>query len=442
MNRVIIVGGGWAGISCAVHLAPHKAVTLLEAGPHLGGRARQIPFSDMHVDNGQHLLLGAYQQTRALIRLLHKQEVHLFHRQPFEWHMLGPHSRMHLKFSNLPKPWHTLLGFIKAKGLSLKDKGQIAWLLTKLDGMIKQQDISVLESLKKHKQSPKLITQLWGPMCLAALTTPIHIASSHVFAKTLKDALLQSPCDSNYWFAKVDLSELIPEPAKDFIKGYHGEIETHQRATSLILQNNQVIGVKTNKQSYHGQVVLATPFQATQQLLANVPQCDTISRNLAQLKSEPITTIYLQYDASKQLPSPMIGLHGAISQWIFDRRFANQPGLIAVIISGHGPHITMDRHELFQRVTDEIREKWPQFDKAMTYRIIHEKRGAFSACVGSDSLRPAQLTPLKDLYLAGDFTQTPYPSTLEGAVLSGHICAQHILTKDPYETIHQTALSA
>jgi predicted NAD/FAD-dependent oxidoreductase len=151
-----------------------------------------------------------------------------------------------------------------------------------------------------------------------------------------------------------------------------------------------------------------------------------ISDNLKQLTYQPICTLYLQYPHEVSLTEPMLGLNGMTGQWIFDRRFADQPGLMAVVISAEGPHMRLDTETLAQLVIDELSEyfDWPE---AQQHLVVREKRATFSACVDVDALRPDITTPVEGLWLAGDYTRSPYPSTLEAAVRSGVQCAQAII---------------
>lgn len=419
---VIVVGGGWAGLACAAHLSQHGfKPCVLEAGPHLGGRARSIKFGPFEVDNGQHLLMGAYQSTRALLQLLHPNSKALFQIESFDWWLQSAKHSCRLKMGTSRLSF--LLGFLKAKGLSWYDKWQMVALLRKLDHIIAAPDQPVEQMLFQMRQTDNAIHMVWAPMCLAALTTPINTASSHVFAKVLSEALTQNPQAATWWFSRVDLSRLIPLPAKQLIENNGGAVYTRHRAVELIYHNGQVHGIHTNHGQFFGHVVLATPFHVTQQLLA--PVAPNLAQDLSKLRYESITTIYLYYP-NRHLPAPMIGLNHGLGQWVFDRSFANQPGLMAVIISGNGEHLSLEKNLLAQTIIRELDQLWG-FGMPTLYKVIHEKRGAFSAHVDCQKLRPNQITQVKGLSLAGDYTKLPYPSTLEGAVLSGTICANHLI---------------
>lgn len=433
MNPVIVVGGGWAGISAAVHLTRHGVpVTLLEASPQLGGRARSIEFEDKMVDNGQHLFIGAYRALHELMKTLNLGE-DLFAKTPLHWHMIGKEKTVNIKFAHLPKPLHALLGFARAKGLNLKELWQIQRVMRNLGELFRRPDQSCLKTLQSYKQSQSVIDYFWSPLCLAALTTPIEQASSHVFAQVLLDALTQKARYSDFWFAKHDLSEIIPKPAQKFLEDNQGEVFTHMRVTSLITDKTKVLGVQTSKQAFYGHVVLATPYWVTQDLCKSIPACHYLCQKLSQLKSESITTVYLQFPADVALPYPMIGLADMSAQWVFDRRFANQPGLMAVVISGNGPHLQMNHADLTLQLCQELKHHFPQLYQVIASKVIHEKRGAFACTVNVNQYRPSVITGAQQLYLAGDYTLTPYPSTMEGAIMSGKMSAQEVFKRVKHE---------
>ena len=132
----------------------------------------------------------------------------------------------------------------------------------------------------------------------------------------------------------------------------------------------------------------------------------------------------------------MLGMSGTLSQWLFDRRVCNQPGLIAVVISADGAHMSWDNARLTSEVTSELRSRFPTWPEAETAMVIREKRATFECRVGTENLRPGNTTPVKGLWLAGDYTDTGYPATLEGAVRSGVQCAHRII-EQRHSSSHQ-----
>lgn len=433
MNQhVLIVGGGWAGITCAITLLEQQIpVTLIESAPQLGGRARTVSFTDKAVDNGQHLMMGAYHALGNMLDKLNITGDQNFLRTPLKLNIQSGCKSFLLKLPNLPTPLHILSGLLLAKGISIPEK---ALALKFCYAMHRQhfeisKDISVAALLYEHNQSSTLIKYFWEPICLAALSTPASYASAHLFLMVLRDAFTGDRLDSDFVFARKDLSAIYPEPAYKHIIKLGGTILTHQRATSLIIEGGVCQGVRAHKRIFRSDyTILATPVSATAALISEVSELEALETQLANIKHESITTIYLQYPAEVTIESEMVGLVGTWSQWVFDRQFAHQPGLMAVVITGIGPHMEVDNKTLIQQVARELHnhfEDIPQYP--LEARVIREKRGAFSCRVGVTENRPHNKTALPGLWLAGDYTNTQYPATLEGAVKSGLNAAHQLL---------------
>jgi predicted NAD/FAD-dependent oxidoreductase len=173
-------------------------------------------------------------------------------------------------------------------------------------------------------------------------------------------------------------------------------------------------------------VVCALPPYRLGAALAGLPQLQAVTALVENFKYQPIYTVYLQYPRDTALPSPMLGMSGGLAQWVFDRgALCGQDGLLAAIISTEGPHQHMAQDELARRIHAELRQLFGMLPEPEWQRVIAEKRATFSCIAGLQ--RPAQHTPLKNFYLAGDYTGTDYPATLEAAVRSGIACAHHIL---------------
>lgn len=431
-NPVVIIGGGWAGLSAAVQLVANgHTVRLFESAKQLGGRARCVPFSGKTVDNGQHLLLGAYSSTLDIMRTCNTDIDKVLLRQPLTWNVKSKTTAdILLRTPRLPAPFNFLFSIIHASGYTLSEK-----LLTLrfIYGLQKnkfslQEDISVAELL--NNQPERVIQTLWEPMCIAALNTPIASASAKIFLNVIRDSFSRRARDSDALYTITSLGQLFVKPAIDFIESRGSQVNLAQRVNKLDIKNNKVTGIQLDgKHITASHVIIATSATACQRLLADHEPLNPIVDNLKQLKHEAICTVYLQYPEHISLDLPMLGLNGITGQWIFDRRFADQPGLMAVVISADGPHMRLDTETLAQLIIDELSEMfhWPEPDQHM---VLREKRATFSARVGVNQFRPDITTAVENLWLAGDFIRSPYPSTLEGAVRSGVQCAQAI--------IHQT----
>lgn len=437
LAHTIIVGAGWAGLSAALALTRqgHKVI-LLEAAPKAGGRARAISFSTDIVDNGQHLLMSAYIETLTLLKWLNIPEETVFERKPFEWFILNLQDLkkvIHLKMPAHLSALKALCSFLKIKGFSFKERLCIIQFCRGIyqNHFIISQDISVHDFLVSVKQPASLIEKLWSPMALAALSTPIHQASAQVFVKILND-LFSRPSGTDCLFPKVDLSSLLPNPIIKYIKKQGGSIFYNKRVQELIIENGECKGVNTGIHAFYAEhVILATPPHVAATLLNSDPQSANVSQkliaNLSKFYYQPITTVYLRYPHPINLQKPMIGFINATLHWMFDRSFADQADILSIVITGNGAHTLVSHTELVKKIQHEIKSVCST--TPIDYRVVTEKRAAFSCDVGINAYRPAPCTPLRNLWLAGDYTASSYPATLEGAVQSGIKAAQLILSK-------------
>ncbi|KQT37769.1 hydroxysqualene dehydroxylase HpnE [Methylophilus sp. Leaf414] len=425
-RNIAVVGAGLAGLAAAYTLlkSGHK-VSLFEAALQAGGRARGVPHAEAMLDNGQHLCIGAYQATLALLAEAGLDTEHLFIRLPLTLHMHHRSGRMSLVTSTwLPAPLHLLWGLLTARGLTVNSKWRaVRWMLwLKQSAFTLAQDTTVENLLQQGHQTETAIKALWEPLCLAALNTPIQIASAQVFLNVLRDSFQQKRSDSDFLILKSDLSSSLIEPLL-------GKITISGGKVSL---RTPVISVKNE----HSHCVLETS-EGTQLfddvILAVGPhQLKTVASDIAvpTFEYKPITTVYLQYSTHFRLPYPVMGLYDGLAQWVFDRgQCCGQAGLLAVVISAHGP-LNVDKAALIQQCINELNQALSLHDiqletAPLWTQIITEKRATFSCTPYLH--RPQNKTSQPHIYLAGDYTAGPYPATIEGAVRSGVAAANLIL---------------
>jgi len=429
---VIIVGGGWAGLATAVELCAHQVpVTLLESARQLGGRARSIRSGDMIVDNGQHLVIGAYQSLLSLMERVDIDLQQVFLRLPLTLRLLkGNKPSLCLKAPRLPAPWHLLGAIACASGLSPGDRLKALRFGRKLPTLriTSIKDISVQALLHSEGQSPTVICKLWEPLCIATLNTPIGEASARIFLRVLKETFLGLRKHSDLLIPKKELSDLLPRPCADYLELNKAHVEMGQRVTGLSINGDGVHAVSVRGRIINAShVVLATPHVISRRLMSRHKPLHEISAKLAGLGNEPITTLYLQYTPQTRLPGPVLGFEGGLSQWVFDRGVCNQPGLMAVVISARGNHENMQNDELTEKVAAELAVSFPHWPVHQRSLLIREKHATFCSRAGVDHIRPTSSTPVPGLWLAGDYTATGLPATLESAVRSGVKSAQAIL---------------
>lgn len=425
-DRVAIVGGGWAGIACAVELADHGVpVTLFEAARQLGGRARRVNWDGFAIDNGQHLMIGAYSETLRLLTRLGTQTQ--LERRPLQLTLPG----FRLRLPKLPKPLHLGIGLLTAQGLSLHDKLAAVRFMRHLQACNFRLTIDqpVSELLAEHRQPANLTDKLWSPLCIAALNTPHTKASAQVFCNVLRDSLSGARAASDLLLNRTDLGCLLPDTATDWLSRHDCEVHLASK----------VEGVRRNANGFYldgpahaaRQVVLAPHPARLPSLLANLPQLADIAQQISKFTWQPILTLWLKFSAPLAFPFPLLGLGNSQDPWAFERNDI-APGMVALVTSAEGPHLQWPAEQLRDIYLALLARRFGPLPVLLNWKTIIEKRATYTCAPGM--FRPGNRTPMPGLYLAGDYTATPdpaqtYPATLEGTVRSGVECARLILAE-------------
>lgn len=429
---VAIIGGGWAGLSAAIELSRHNIpVTLVESNRQLGGRARTINIDGIDVDNGQHLMIGAYTETLRLLEVVGYEPAQLFVRQAT---LLQCRSAslpgFRLALARLPAPLHFIYGLFTASGFNYREKASIIRLCLALNasGFMLDTDCRLSSWLESNGQSGKLIHRFWKPLCLAILNTPIEIASSEVFLRVLKDSFTVKRAHSDFLFARDNLGHIFPEPARRYLEAKQSTVISGERVKKIKDIHGEGFSLHTDERVISAtHLVLAVPPQQCLRLTTTLSKLESLQASLARFQSSPITTVYLHYPKRVSLGQAMLGVNGGLVEWLIDRRLSGQPGLIAGIISGPGPHTKLTKKELQNKIITEIKTLFPHWPAPDKITIVREKQATFMCENGVNTWRPKNKTNQKNLWLAGDYTDTGYPATLEGAVRSGVDCAKQIL---------------
>ncbi len=434
--NIAVIGGGYAGMAAAVALAEQGIpVTVFESAKQLGGRARGVLHEHTQLDNGQHILLGCYKETLGLIEKVGGNIGQDFLHLPLQ---LDLHGHFSLKAPRIPAPLHLLVALVKTKGLTWNERISAIRFMFRLRRMNFKldRDMTVTELLRLHGQSIQLVQKLWEPLCIAALNTPLQIASAQVLLNVLKDALSQTRGDSDMLLPRIDFTALFPNRAARYVKKHSGHVLTSCGVESLIPLENGFEIITRRGTLYFSHVVCAASPASAVKLLKPITELSCIVQQIETLQYQPIYTLYLQYPKHVKLPHAMLGLYRRYSQWLFDKgQIDGQSGLIASVISAEGMHQHLSQNELAQKVIAELTEEFAIADRPQWFRVIAEKRATFS-CTPSLQ-RPNQKTPLSRLFLAGDYTNGDYPATLEGAVQSGLRCANLL---NPESFTHKKAI--
>ena len=440
-RSIAVIGAGWAGCAAAVELArAGYKVTLLESARTLGGRARRVDTDRSHLDNGQHILLGAYSETLRLMKLTGVDRQQALLTLPLQ--MRYPADGGGMDFAApalpLPAPLHLAAALLRAKGLAREDKLSLMRFSTAARWMGWQlnTDCSVAELLQRFDQTPRLIQLLWRPLCLAALNTPPERASAQIFLNVLRDSLgARRRSASDMLIPRTDLSALFPQAAAAFIEAHGGSVRTGAKVQALRSIEGRLwqldisgAAVGGNWSTYFSGVVLAAGASQAAALLHDIPDTDTaaLCAQLTALTPEAITTCYLQYDANTKLDLPFYALlddpdNHQYGQFVFDRGQldAAQAGLLAVVISASGAAAEQPQELLAEALAVQLAVVFqrPELGRPDWFKVITEKRATYACTPGL--VRPSNASGLPGLVLAGDYTAGDYPATLEAAVRSG-----------------------
>ncbi len=441
-----MIGAGWAGCTAAVELtqAGHQ-VTLFEASRQLGGRARRVDINEIALDNGQHILLGAYSQTLQMMRKVGIDPASAMLRLPLQMCYPADSGGMTFTAPRLPAPLHLLVALWRAHGLERQDKLALARFSSAARWMGWQlhDDCSVSTLLERFDQTDRLIRLMWRPLCIAALNTRPEHASAQVFLAVLRDSLGARRSASDMLLPRLDLSSLFPQRAAAFIEERGGNVESGCSIRQLRRNGEQwqLQGNDTNMD--FDAVVIATPPETAATLLDGSADAALLA-TLRSFEYEPITTCFLQYASDTRLPRPFfallddpenagknVGNTAAWGQFVFDRGQLDptQAGLLAVVISASSAAIQAGHEELAKAVAAQLAAtfKQPQLAAPSWTKVISEKRATFACTPGL--VRPANDSGLDKLVLAGDYTASDYPATLESAVRSGKLAAQELLAQ-------------
>lgn len=448
---MLIVGGGLAGLSAAVGLGLHGVPSLvLESRDRLGGRASSFvdPETEETLDNCQHVGMGCctnlqhFHETIGVARLLRIEPVLTF---------IGPEGgRSRLSAGPLPAPLHLAAAFARLPYLTWSEKWRIAAGLRALarwqsDGADVSE--SFADWLSRHRQTERVIERFWEVVLVSALSESLDRIDVGYARKVFVDGFLRHRRGWEVHVPTVSLDRLYGAPVVDWLRRHGGDVRCQAAVRRLAgdVQGITAVELRDGGQLSAGEVILAAPQYRVLELLppdvAALPSLSLVDR----IETSPITSLHLWFDRPL-MDVPHAVLIGRLSQWVFSRGESAWPPSMApasaeavrgpsyycqVVISASRPLRGRSQEEVRDQVLRELTDVWPAARDARLahWRMVTEQRAVFSAQPGVDALRPRSRTEVPNLFLAGDWTATGWPSTLESAVRSGYLAAESLLRR-------------
>ncbi len=426
-SSIAIIGGGLAGLATAVALGSTESqVSLFEARPQLGGRATSYPLNTADdtsttIDNCQHVLLRCCTNLIDFYKRLGVENRIRFYRE-FYWIEPGGRTSS-MRRGLLPAPLHFTESFAKLKFLSLADKASVAngLLAVKYEygKRIDLDRISMLDWLREKKQTQRAIDRFWQQVLVSAINEDVDkMAAAH----GLQVFYLGFLAKANAYEMGIPAVPLAALYSEEGWSNYPNvKIEQRTTVRQLCVQNNRVQGVLLGDGSMRAAdaYVLAVPFERVKALAPDLPL------NLSTFTHAPITGIHLWFDRPvTELPHATL-LDRTI-QWMFNKGEGKH---IQLVVSASRSLTEMPRGEVIELALRELKEFFPKAAAAKLERahVVKEVRATFSAAPGLEEKRPGNATAIPNLFLAGDWTKSGWPATMEGAVRSGYLAAEAVL---------------
>ena len=430
-QHVAIAGGGLAGLAAGCALADAGfRITLIEKRPFVGGRASSYehPGTGEVVDNCQHVLLGCctnlidfYRRTGVA------DKVRWYDRLTF----IEPGGRRsEISSSWLPPPFHTALSFLKASSLCLADKLAIARAMTIIaQHPLQDTGDNFMQWLKQHGQTGRAIERFWKVVLVSALNEDLERMSVHYAAQVFRESFLRSREGGRMGVPRVPLTELYGA-AVEYICARGGEVRLRAPAESFRAEAGEVRLCVNGQELPCDFAVLAVPFDVLGRLLPQSESARPLSSMLARFETSPITGIHLWFDREITDLDHAVLLDRTI-QWMFHKsRLLGRdgPSYVELVVSSSKALVETPRGEIIEMALRELGEFFPVAREAKLLKatVIKEVHATYSALPGSDAYRPPAATGWPGVFLAGDWTRSGWPATMEGAVRSGYLAAEAV----------------
>lgn len=437
---VLVLGGGFAGLAAAVDLAERgRKVLLLERRAFLGGRA--YSFTDKTtgdtVDNGQHLMMGCYHHTLNFLSKLGTTHKLKFQQNPQVDFLSDTEGAASFKCPSWPAPLHLLAGLFKLQSIGWQDRIQalrVGLALRNLNGdQERLANMTVRQWLNELGQTKRMQSRFWDLVALATLNETPDRVSADMFARVLDQAFMHTRQDSTMVISNVGLSDLYTDDARRFIEDRGGEVRLNADVVKIDLEAGQPYSVelRNGERIEADTVISAVPYFALRRMIsADVLERSESLRHLPAFKSAPIVSINLWY-AQPVTDVEFMGLLDSRIEWVFNKNAIGGNGPsghqhLALVISGAHEAARLPKEELIDLAIAEMRRFFPLARRQQPVHafVVREQDATVSHTVGTARIRPAHQTEFQGFFLAGDWTDTGLPATIESAVQSGQACAK------------------
>jgi squalene-associated FAD-dependent desaturase len=441
----VVIGAGLAGLSAAVRLTDAGLrVVVVEAAPRLGGRTSSFVDRESaeRVDNGQHVLFGCYRETYAYLRRIGSAD--LAPLQPtLTVTMADATGRAaRLVCPRWPPPWHLVGGVLRWRALSIADRIRV-WRLASSLLAIRRRGADRVASevppsqtvgawLTERGQTGAIADWLWHPLAIAALNQSPDVAAAAPFVRVLGDLFGPGREDASIGLPCVPLEDLCAEPARTYIESRGGEVIIKSPARIALDAAGAITGVQAGERLISAsRVISAVPWHALDKVwMTGVPPAiERIAMHAAAMASSPIVTVNLWLDGAVA-DTPVMGLVGGPMHWLFDKGaiYGTGNGHLSLVSSGATDLVARENDDIVGLASRQLAHTLPAFGSRRVVRavVVRERRATFSLAPGGPP-RPPTTTGLRGFFLAGDWTDTGLPGTIEGAVLSGHHAAKALL---------------
>ena len=439
----IVIGAGCAGLAAACALADRGArVLVLEARGQLGGRATAFldRESGEYVDNGQHVLMGCYHETRRYLARVGASDAVQFQKQLSFTCVDTDGVVSRLECPPWRPPWHLAGGLLRWKAIGWGDRYAATRMLSALKAARRVVTAgapaqvlageTVAQWLARHRQTRRLVALLWEPLAIAALNQPIDLADAGSFVRILGQIFSEDPFDAALGVPARPLHQVFGEPARAYIEARGGQVKL-DALSRVVLAGDRVGYVDTRGTSIRADtVIVAVPWFGLSGVLRgheHGPLRDLVAREATRASSS-IVSVNLWLDRGS-LPAPFVGLPERNFHWMFDKRwaFGESASHLTLVASGADQVLRRSNEDLAALAIEEATGALPELKRAQVERIrvVREPNATFSLGAGQPA-RSGVRTPVRGLLLAGDWTDTGLPATIEGAVLSGHRAAEAV----------------